>query len=168
MSDWLLNPWVHYVSTLIHISAALFWMGWIVFIFLMLIPVVHRTMPDQLNKLMPALKARVRKTVFVLILLIVLTGLHNMYYRGLFDGYRLWNTQYGQRFLVKLGAALIVFGIYVAAPWLTSMDQSDHDGASSQSCCAPDDQTSSNVMGVVLHLLAFTCGMLAALIGISL
>lgn len=161
--EFLMKPWVHYTLTLIHICAALFWMGWIVFIFLLLMPVVKRTVPSAVEDLMPALKRRVRKVVFVLILLIVATGLHNMYYRGLFDTDVLLNSAYGRRFLVKLGAALILFGVYFAAPVLTGGPASGAE----EGCC-DHEEASANRVGLVLHVVAFTSGMVAALIGVSL
>jgi putative copper export protein len=156
-------PWMHHIITLIHICAALFWMGWIVFIFLLLMPVVKRNIPAAVQELMPPLKQRVRTVVFWLILLIVATGLYNMYYRGLFDTQVLWNSAYGHRFLVKLGAALILFSVYFAAPYLTGGPSSGAD----EGCC-DEEESSSMPVGLLLHVIAFTSGMVAALIGISL
>lgn len=164
MIDLLNNPWVHHVITLIHICAALFWMGWIVFIFVLLMPVVQRNIPSAVEKLMPALKQRVRRVVFWLILLIAATGLYNMYYRGLFDTEVLLYSAYGRRFLLKLGAALILFSVYVAAPYLTGGKASGAE----EGCCDQDEDSSGNMVGVVLHIIAFASGMVAALIGISL
>jgi len=164
MNTLLTSPWVHHVVTLIHICAALFWMGWIVFIFLMLVPVVKRNMPGVIDDLMPALKKRVRKVVFWMILLIVATGLYNMQYRGLFDMDVLFRSAYGRRFLVKLGAALLLFGVYFTAPYVTGGMQ----GNEQQDGCCEHDEQSSNVAGLVLHVIAFTSGMVAALIGLSM
>ncbi len=163
MTPFLTSPWVHHVITLIHICAALFWMGWIVFIFLLLVPVVKRNIPSVMQELMPALKQRVRKAVFWLILLIVGTGLYNMHYRGLFDTQVLLDSAYGRRFLLKLGAALILFSVYFAAPVLTGGPASGGE----EGCCEGDD-SASGMVGLLLHVVAFTSGMVAALIGISL
>jgi len=156
--------WIHYIVVLIHISAGLFWLGWIVFMFFMLVPVLRRVVPEQAQQILPALQKRVRKVVFWIIVLIVGTGLHNMYSTHLYDTVTLLHTSYGNRFLVKLGAALLLFTIYFAAPFLTG---TNGDNVMNRSCCG-DDSRRTQVISVVLHALAFAAGMTAALIGISL
>lgn len=156
--------WIHYVVKLIHISAGLFWLGWIVFIFFMLVPVLGRVVPEQAQQILPVLQKRVRKVVFWIIILIVVTGLHNMHFRNLYDTDMLLHTSYGNQFLVKLGAALLLFTIYFAAPFLTGMG--GHN-AMNRSCCE-DDSRRAQVISLVLHALAFTAGMTAVLIGVTL
>lgn len=156
--------WIHYVVLLLHISAGLFWMGWIVFIFFMLVPVLRRMVPEQAQQILPVLQKRVRGVVFWMIVLIVVTGLYNMQFRNLFDVSTLIHTSYGNRFLVKLGAVLLLFTIYFAAPFLTGMGGNN---SMDRSCCE-DDSRRTQVISLALHALAFTAGMTAALIGISL
>ena len=156
--------WSHYLVVLLHISAGLFWMGWIVFMFFLLIPVLRRLVPERLQQIQPMLQKRVRKVVCWLIILIVATGLHNIYFTGLYDTRILLNTSYGHRFLVKLGAALVLFTIYFAAPFLTGM----HGHSAKNPSCCEDNPRRAPVVSLVLHTLAFAAGMTAALIGISL
>lgn len=152
MPSVLLNPWFHHFVLLVHISAGLFWMGWMVFIFFLLVPVLRDRIPEQVQSILPTLKGRIRRVVFWLILLIVATGIHNVYYHGFYRHEVLMNTAQGQRFLVKLGAALTLFGIYFSAPYLTNFD----------------DEESTNRMVAILHLIAFSAGMTAAFLGLSL
>jgi len=63
-----------------------------------------------------------------------------------------------------LGVALLLFTIYFAAPFLTGM----HGHAAGNPSCCEDNSRRTQVVGLILHTLAFTAGMTAALIGISL
>jgi len=164
MKSLLMNPWFHHVVLLIHICAGLFWLGWMVFIFFLLSPVLKETVPDRIHAVMPRLKSRIRSVVFWLIVLIVLTGTYNVYYNGLYRMDLLINTSYGHRFLIKLGAAGVLFGVYGVAPYLTgqSSDKQSND---------PQQDTSPNptkTVTVILHVIAFVAGLIAALLGISL
>ncbi|MBI4446130.1 MAG: hypothetical protein HY645_09480 [Acidobacteria bacterium] len=156
--------WLHYWIVLLHISAGLFWMGWIAFMFFLLIPVLRRLVPERLREIQPVLERRVRKVVFWLILLIVATGLHNIYFTQLYDTRILLHTSYGHRFLMKLGAALVLFTIYFTAPFLTGM----HGPGAGNLSCGGDTSRRTQVVKLALHILAFTAGMTAALIGVSL
>lgn len=153
MESLLLHPWFHHFTVLLHASAGLFWMGWIVFIFFLLIPTLQERIPDEIRRILPALKHRIRRVVFWMILVILVTGSHNVYYTGLYQPDVLLGTGLGHRFLVKLGAALVLFSVYLIAPHLTG---------------GSDGPESSNWMMVVLHVLAFSAGMTAALLGFSL
>lgn len=156
--------WLHYCIVLLHISAGLFWMGWIVFMFFLLTPVLRRVVPERLREIQPVLERRVRKVVFWLILLIVATGLHNMYFTHLYDIRILLHTSLGHRFLMKLGAALVLFTIYFAAPFLTGR----YDRGSGNPTCCEDTSRRGQVVKLVLHIVAFAAGMMAALIGVSM
>ncbi len=164
MTSYLYHPWLHHVVTLLHICAGLFWLGWIVFIFFLLIPVVREQVPEAVDRIMPALKRRVRRFVFWMILLIAGTGVYNMHYRGLLDPDVLLGSAYGHRFLIKLGAALLLFGIYFAAPYLLGGEPGDE--GDDKDCGHAGD--GPDVTGLVLHAIAMVSGLVAALIGISL
>jgi putative copper export protein len=156
LNSLLLNPWFHHFVLLLHISAGLFWMGWIVFIFFLMVPVLRDRVPERVQSILPALKSRIRRVVFWLIMLIVITGVHNVYYHGLYRSDVLLETAYGQRFLVKIGAALVLFGVYFSAPHLTNHTSGE------------DEKSGSNRIVLVLHVIAFSAGMLAAFLGLSL
>src|SRR5699024_1315699 len=105
MNFW--SPQIHFFLTAIHIFAAVFWLGWMVFIFFILRPVASRIDGVDVFSFMVPIRRRVRKVVFWLIPVILLTGLYNMGYRGLLDGQMLFETSVGTRMLWKLGAAAI-------------------------------------------------------------
>lgn len=155
----LFSPGVRSLVKLIHVSAGLFWLGWIVFIFTLLIPVLRRVIPDRVREVMPRLKQRIRKVVLGIIALIVLTGLYNMAYRDLFRWEVLEGTGYGRLFLVKLTAAALLFFVYFIAPYAT--------GARRSETCSVREPAASWI-GAVLHVIAFASGMTAAYIGIHL
>lgn len=159
-----MSPWVHHVVTLLHICAGLFWMGWIVFTFGLLAPLLRRQGPEVMSRVLPQVQARMRRVVFWLILLLVLTGVYNAAYRGLTDPDVLFGTAYGHRFLIKVGAALLLFAIYGAAPSIFRRSAiASSDASSRDSAAGP-----SNPVRVGLHVTVFTLGMLAALLGLSL
>lgn len=148
--------WLHYTILLLHVGAGLFWLGWMVFIFFLLTPVLREKVPDRIQAILPALKRRIRRVVFWLILIIVATGLHNVYFNNLYRPDRLFRTDYGHRFLIKLGAAMVLFSVYALAPYLTG-------GASDG-----NSTSTNNTMMVFLHVIAFSTGTLAAFLGLTL
>jgi putative copper export protein len=158
--EWLFVPWLNQAVLLVHICAALFWLGWMGFIFFILFPVLKRTVPDSFPAIRSAVQQRTRTFVFWMIGLIVLTGLYNMKVVGLFDAHLLFETSYGHRFLVKLGAALTLFGVYFTAPLVIGHGQDEGCG----------DETSGGhpALGVVLHVIAFSAGITAAYLGLGL
>ncbi|MFB6344200.1 MAG: hypothetical protein ABEK50_00300 [bacterium] len=163
LSQLLMNRWLHHVNVLLHICAGLFWMGWIVFIFLLLIPTLRSTVSNGVEEVLPVLKTKIRRVVFWLIVVITITGIHNVFYTGLYRWRILTGTEYGQRFLIKLGAALVLFSVYAIAPYLTSKPEN----TSGSESCSSDGSGRSFVM-VMLHVVAFSAGITAALLGISL
>lgn len=156
--------WVHNLVVFVHITAAMFWLGWIVFIFMFMVPSIRSVMPEALGQIQPLIQKKVRKVVFWLIILITVTGLHNMHYRNLFDTEVLFGTPYGFRFLIKLGAALTMFAVYFAAPYIIRKTA----GTESVDTCCNQGSAFGRMIGVVLHIIAFTCGMIAAFTGVSL
>jgi len=158
----MFHPWVHYVITLIHISAALFWLGWIVFIFLLLVPSLKERIPERVQDVLSAVKSRVRRVVFWLIWIIIATGLYNMEYRGLTHPEILFDTKMGHLFLVKLGAALLTFAIYFSAPFLTTMASQ----SSGEETCESHGDLGIKI-GVLLHVIVVLSMITAALIGVS-
>lgn len=156
--------WVHNLVIFVHITAAMFWLGWIVFIFMFMVPSIRSVMPDTLGQIQPIIQKKVRRVVFWLIIVITATGLHNMHYRNLFDPEVLFGTQYGTRFLIKLGAALIMFAVYFSAPAI--MRKTANLG-NVDTCCNQGSAIGRRI-GVILHVIAFTCGMVAAFTGVSL
>jgi putative copper export protein len=154
--------WIRNLNLLIHIGAGLFWLGWMVFIFLFLMPVLREQFLGNPERILDPLTKRIRRIVFWLILLIVGTGLVNVYFTRLYKTEILLETDYGHRFLVKLGAALILFSVYAVAPRLT--------GGTSEIGTEAEENSNSgnNTIMITLHLIAFLSGLIAAFIGLTL
>lgn len=169
LSIW--SPAVHFVVTALHIFAGVFWLGWMVFMFAILRPVVHRVAPDRAARLQAEIQQRIRHVVFWLIPTILGTGLYNMAFHGLLDWTLLWNTTTGNRMLLKLGAAGLLFGVYYTAPFLlraadtgTNAPGSSHEPADCHGNPDPVIQKTS----AVLHILAFAAGVTAAYLGVGI
>lgn len=161
MNFW--SPQLHFILTAIHIFATVFWLGWMVFIFFILRPVASRVAEVDVVAFMIPIRRRVRKVVFWLIPVILLTGLYNMGYRGLLDGQMLFNTSVGARMLWKLGAAGLLFGIYYFAPFAMGGKLCNDDPAGGHK---PNPKVKK--VEVVMHLAAFSAGCVAAYLGITI
>lgn len=157
--EWLFSPWLQQLVLLVHISAALFWLGWMVFIFFILFPVLKQVAPEHFEGIKSNVQQRTRQFVFWIIVIIVITGLYNMGAVGLFDVEILLETHYGHRFLIKLMAALTLFGVYFLAPVI--MNHGNDEGCGRSNGAPP-------VVGVILHIIAFGAGLTAAYLGLGL
>lgn len=161
MNFW--SPHIHYIATALHIFGAVFWLGWMVFIFFVLRPVATRLATVDVSTFMMPIRRRVRGIVFWLIPLILLTGLYNMGYRGLLDWHVLTGTSLGRRMLWKLGAAAVLFGIYYLAPLVMGGHSCSDDTPGGNE---PDPK--SKKVEIIMHLAAFTAGCVAAYLGITI
>ncbi|NGP90117.1 hypothetical protein [Fodinibius halophilus] len=155
---------VHYFVTAIHIFSAVFWLGWMVFIFFILRPVAAHLGTVSVSEVMGPVRKRVRRIVFWLIPTIFLTGLYNMSYRGLLDWEMLTATAAGHRMLWKLGAAGVLFAIYYLAPVIMNSGSAEKGGA----CHGDSHSQKKKKVKVVMHLVAFSAGCVAAYLGISI
>lgn len=161
MNIW--TPQIHFIITAIHIFSAVFWLGWMVFLFLILRPIASRLESVPAGELMGSIRNRVRRVVFWLIPLILFTGLYNMGYRGLLDWRTLATTDRGHRMMWKLGAAIVLFGIYYGAPLLMGSRQ-NHENEGCHGRAGP----AVKKMSVIIHLAAFTAGIITAYLGITI
>jgi putative copper export protein len=161
--DWFWGSTVHNTVTLIHILAGVFWLGWMVFMFAFLEPLSKQIVPDHAAQIRARIQQRVRAVVFWLIVVIILTGLYNMGYWGLLEGNRLFTSPLGQRMLVKLGAALVIFTIYFIAPTIIQkiMAKKAKEG---EEAISPVLQK----VPIILHILAFLGGLTAAYLGLTI
>lgn len=148
---------VHYLMTLIHVTCAMFWLGWMVFFSAIMSPVLRRVVPESFEKLGAILQYRTRRAVNGLILLLVITGAYNMAYRGLTEVKTLLYTPYGLRFILKLFLAALLIGLYFLAPDFSKM--------ANRSSVDPkrEERVASYVHGIILLL-----GLTVAFLGISL
>lgn len=165
------TPPVHFAVTALHVFCGVFWLGWMVFMFGILRPVVMRVIPDRAAELQGRIQQRIRRIVFWLIPTILLTGLYNMAYLGLLDVGALLHTSRGHRMLAKLGAAGVLFGVYYAAPFLLHASHARHgdpDSSHDPADCHGNPEPLIKKVSVVLHILAFASGVTAAYLGVSL
>jgi len=157
------SPDIHFIMTFFHVFAAIFWLAWMVFIFFILRPVATHVAGEEARIFMVHIRRRVRKFVFWLIPIILLTGLYNMHYLGLLKGHSLLNTPVGHRMLGKLGAAAVLFGIYYLAPFAMGGQLcSNESGGKSK------PNSKAKKVEVLMHLVAFTAGCIAAYLGITI
>lgn len=97
----------------IHVTAVVVWVGSMVFLGLVLIPVLRRAGTNE-PKVLEMVALRLRCVGWVCILLIVLTGLYQLPYRGF--GLESWasgqilKNPLGQVLVVKLFLVLIIIG----------------------------------------------------------
>jgi|GEM_PF-2663848 len=157
------SPSLHYIITFVHIFSAVFWLGWIVFIFFVLRPVAVQSFAVDPTVFMGSIRRRVRKIVFWLIPVILLTGLYNMAYRGLMDWQVLTRTATGHRMLWKLGAAAVIFGIYYIVPLIMG---GEHGHKQTAKDSKPDKR--GKRIEVAMHLVVFLAGATAAYLGITI
>lgn len=156
-------PPIHFIITAVHIFSAVFWLGWMVFLFVILCPIASRMDSVPAGELMESIRGRVRNMVFWLIPLILFTGLYNMGYRGLLDWTVLTTTDMGHRMMWKMAAAMILFGIYYGAPLLMGGGQK-----SKSSGCQGGNGPATKRISILVHLIAFSAGVTAAYLGITI
>ena len=161
-------PVVHSLVTAVHVFAGVFWLGWMVFMFGILRPVLSHVAPERAGHIQRQAQQRIRRIVFWLIPTILLTGLYNMAYWSLLDGGALLHTVRGRRMLVKLGAAAVLFGVYYAAPFVLRSAHEDSDEAPDPADCHGHPDPLVQRTSAILHVLAFAAGVTAATLGVSL
>jgi len=152
-----------------------FWLGWMVFMFAILRPVVLRVTPERAAELQGQIQQRIRRIVFWLIPAIILTGLYNMAFHGLLNWTLLTQTGVGHRMLMKLGAAGVLFGIYYPAPFILRAAHARHGTPNASPAeahdpadCHGNPDPLIKKASAILHMLAFTAGVTAAYLGVGI
>ncbi len=101
----------------------------------------------------------------------VITGLFNMYYRGLFDTDVLLRSSYGNIFLFKMVPVAIMFTLYFSAPALMKKFASNNedDCSGDSACCEMEEGPKpGNKVFAILHVIALASGSLTVLLGVNL
>lgn len=106
----------HFASVSIHVLAAIVWLGGMFFFALVGAPVLRSVEPPSLRRsLFEALGRRFRRLGWTLLTILVVTGLVNLWFRGLLSARLLgstefWTSPLGRSLVWKLGAvtAMIV------------------------------------------------------------
>ena len=115
-------PGAYYANVVVHVLAAMLWLGGMFFFGIVGAPVLRSLEPPELRQqLFHRLGLRFRTVGWWAIAVLLLTGLINMYYRGWlqWDGVlgaaTFWHTAPGHALLLKLGAVttmLVVSAIH--------------------------------------------------------
>lgn len=111
----------YYVNVTIHVFAALFWLGGMFFLAAVGAPVLRAVEPPELRtELFRRLGEQFRKSGWIAITVLLITGVLNLHFRGLLSTQTLgsgefWSGRYGISLAWKLGAVaamLIVQAIH--------------------------------------------------------
>lgn len=163
---------LHIIATWLHIISAIYWLGAILFILTALGPVLRKQPAIVVPPIMAEVHSRVRSFVLIAIIIFVVTGTFNMYYRGLFDPAVLFSSPYGKALLLKMFPVAIMFTLYFSAPALMrrfSSANNEEECKGESACCEMEEgHKPGNKVFAVLHIVALACGFIAVLLGILL
>ena len=105
-----MNTW-YYISVWLHIVGAAFWIGGMLFLPLVLLPGI-KAHPDRRNLLM-ATGLRLRFYGYIVLTIMLITGLLNIYFRGISFSWQFFTeSRYGR--LVSLKVLLFILMILVS------------------------------------------------------
>jgi putative copper export protein len=104
-----MNAW-YYVSVWLHIIGVSFWIGGMLFLPLVLLPGI-KDHPDRSNLLM-ATGLKFRFFGYIVLALLLATGILNMYFRGIDLSWKFFVvSRYGQKVVLKLALFLCVLAV---------------------------------------------------------
>ncbi|HLG21788.1 MAG TPA: DUF2214 family protein [Candidatus Manganitrophaceae bacterium] len=95
---WMIVVWIH-------IMAAMFWVGGMLFFVIVLVPVLRDLSVGQKMDLMSRVGKRFRKAGWVSLGVLLLTGLLNLYHRGI------PLSEYGSAFWIKLSLFVVMVSL---------------------------------------------------------
>lgn len=97
------------INLFVHLVAVSLWLGLTVNFSLLMVPLI-RDLPDQVAKEhMKFIGNRARKTVSILILILLITGLINLHRVGLLNFSETWTSTYGLVAMAKVSLAMLLF-----------------------------------------------------------
>lgn len=105
---------LYFGTVTIHVLAAVFWLGGILFLALVGAPILRAVEPPALRQeLFRQLGTRFRVAGWIALGVLVATGLLNLHFRGLLDASvlgsaRFWTEPYGRALAVKLGLVTVM------------------------------------------------------------
>lgn len=121
-------------SVWLHILAASVWLGGMVFFAAVIVPVMRNdALREKVGALVHELGVRFRTVGWTCLVLLLVTGLYNLHYRGLLDDLlttSFWGTSFGQILAIKLvlfGVVLTISGVhdFFIGPRATELLQKD-------------------------------------------
>ena len=110
-------PPLYYVNVTLHVVAALLWLGGMFFLAAVGAPVLRHVEPPALRaELFRVLGEQFRRVGWGAIVVLVLTGVGNLYYRGLLRGGMLenpafWASRWGHALAWKLGCVTVMIAL---------------------------------------------------------
>lgn len=110
-------PFPYYLSVTIHVLAALLWLGGTFFFAAVGAPVLRKVEPPELRaELFERLGVQFRKVGWASVIVLVITGIANLHYRGLLESGVLssagfWSSRYGRALAWKLGSVIIILAL---------------------------------------------------------
>jgi putative copper resistance protein D len=108
---------LYYVSVTLHVLVALLWLGGMFFLAAVGAPVLRHVEPPELRaELFQVLGEQFRRVGWGAIAVLVITGIGNLYYRGLLHGSVLgnpafWAGRWGHALAWKLGCVVVMIGL---------------------------------------------------------
>lgn len=104
-------------SITLHVLAAMFWLGGMLFLALVGAPALRRIEPPTLRaRLFDDLGTRFRTAGWIAVAILLLTGLYNLRYHGVLDWSVLrqgafWRTGFGTALAVKLASVVVLLAL---------------------------------------------------------
>ncbi len=130
-------PWYH-INVTIHLLAAIFWLGGMVFLAAIGARVLRRVEPPPLRaELFRRIGMQFRTFGWVAVGILLMTGVANLYFKGLLhwsvlgDG-EFWTSSYGLALVVKLGTVLAMLTLSAAHDFIVGPAASGMDPGSPQ------------------------------------
>ncbi len=105
---------LYYINVSVHLLAAFLWLGDMFFLAVVGAPVLRRVEPPTLRReLFSRIGVQFRVVGWIAISVLLLTGVGNLYFRGLLTSGMLgsasfWSSLYGRALAVKLSAVLVM------------------------------------------------------------
>ena len=108
---------LYHLSVFLHILSAIIWIGGMLFVALVMVPVTRDLPPGERAALFSTVGRRFRTVGWACIGTLLVTGVVNLAYRGVtWDNVltaALWNSPFGVTLALKLGVVAIMLGLSV-------------------------------------------------------
>lgn len=102
----MLPGWLYIVSVFLHLLAAAVWVGGMLFLGLVVVPALRGI--SERTSVLERVGALFERVGIGALLLALLTGLLNLWFRGVHNVEQLWATPTGRMGLLKIGLLLVV------------------------------------------------------------
>jgi len=133
---------LYLTNVTVHVLAALIWLGGMFFFALVGAPALRTVEPPELRaRLFQLLGERARTAGWIAIVILIVTGLFNLYFRSVLDADLLlsaafWDTRYGTALAWKLAAVAAMILVSALHDFLYGPAASRHPAGSSEARAA--------------------------------